>query len=123
MLNYSTIRFRVRPDWRFSPRPKRRNPYDLINPVLMHKNRHIMTTKEEVFKQIQQLLVQTFELEETLVSPEAHIYNDLDLDSFDAIDLAVNMGAETGIKLQEDDLRSIRTVSDIVEIVHQQVNT
>lgn len=82
-----------------------------------------MMTKEEVFKQIQQLLVQTFELEETQVSPEAHIYNDLDLDSFDAIDLAVNMGSETGIKLQEDDLRSIRTVSDIVEIVHQQVNT
>ena len=80
-------------------------------------------TKEEVLKQIQQFLIKTFELDASLVSPEAHIYNDLDLDSFDAIDLAVSMGSETGIKLQEDDLRSIRTVSDIVEIVYQKVNT
>lgn len=82
-----------------------------------------MMTKEEVFKQIQQLLTQTFELEEAVVSPEAHIYDDLDLDSFDAIDLAVTMESETGIKLQEEELRSIRTVSDIVDIVYQKLNT
>ena len=78
-------------------------------------------TKEEVFKQIQQLLVDTFELDAADVSLDAHIYQDLDLDSFDAIDLAVSMDSETGIKLQEDDLRSIQTVSDIVDLVHQQL--
>ena len=78
-------------------------------------------TKEEVFKQIQQLLVETFELDEADVSLDAHIYQDLDLDSFDAIDLAVSMDSETGIKLQEDDLRSIQTVSDIVDLVHQKL--
>ena len=78
-------------------------------------------TKEEVFKQIQQLLIKTFELDEADISLDAHIYQDLDLDSFDAIDLAVSMGAETGIKLQEDDLRSIQTVSDIVDLVHQKL--
>ena len=78
-------------------------------------------TKEEVFKQIQQLLVETFELDEAEVSLDAHIYRDLDLDSFDAIDLAVSMDSETGIKLQEDDLRAIQTVSDVVDLVHQKM--
>ena len=78
-------------------------------------------TKEAVFKQIQQLLVETFELDEAEVSLDAHIYRDLDLDSFDAIDLAVSMDSETGIKLQEDDLRAIQTVSDIVDLVHQKM--
>ena len=78
--------------------------------------------KEDVFKQIQQLLIDTFELDETAVSLDAHIYQDLDLDSFDAIDLAVSMGAETGVKLEEEDLRAIRTVGDIVDIVHKKWN-
>ena len=78
-------------------------------------------TKEEVFKQIQQLLIETFELDEADVSLDAHIYRDLDLDSFDAIDLAVSMDSETGIKLEEDDLRAIQTVSDIVDLVHQKM--
>lgn len=81
-----------------------------------------MMMKEDVFKQIQQLLIDTFELDETAVSLDAHIYQDLDLDSFDAIDLAVSMGAETGVKLEEEDLRAIRTVGDIVDIVHKKWN-
>jgi acyl carrier protein len=81
-----------------------------------------MMTKEAIFKQIQKLLVETFELEEHTVSLEAHIYNDLDLDSFDAIDLAVQVGKETGIKFQEDELRSIRTVADIVDVLYHKLN-
>jgi acyl carrier protein len=46
----------------------------------------------------------------------------LDLDSFDAIDLAISMESKTGIKLQEEELKSIRTVSDIVEIVYPKCN-
>lgn len=79
-------------------------------------------TKEAIFKQIQKLLVESFELEEGSISLEAHIYNDLDLDSFDAIDLAVKVETETGMKFQEDDLRSIRTVTDMVDILYRKLN-
>jgi acyl carrier protein len=71
---------------------------------------------------VQQLLTEAFELEAGAVTLDAHLYRDLDLDSFDAIDLAVNMESKTGIKLQEDELRSIRTVSDIVEVVYPKLN-
>jgi acyl carrier protein len=79
-----------------------------------------MLTKEEILKQVQQLLTEAFELEARAVTPEAHLYRDLDLDSFDAIDLAISMEV---IKLQEEELKSIRTVSDIVEIVYPKYNS
>ena len=81
-----------------------------------------MRTKEDILKQVQQLLTEAFELEAGAVTLNAHLYRDLDLDSFDAIDLAVNMESKTGIKLQEEELRSIRTVSDIVEVVYPKLN-
>ena len=81
-----------------------------------------MMTKKEIFVRLQQLLVETFELEEGSISLESHIYNDLDFDSLDAVELAVRLETETGIKLQEEDLRAIRTIADVVDTIHQKIN-
>lgn len=82
----------------------------------------MIKTKEDILKQVQQLLIDAFELEESCVIPEAHLYRDLDLDSFDAIDLAVTMESKTGIKLEEEELSTIGTVSDIVEALYPKCN-
>jgi len=79
-------------------------------------------TKEEIYSKVSEVLVETFELEPDQIVGEAHLYSDLDLDSLDAIDLAVRLGSETGIKLKEEEMRAIRTVSDIVDVVHQAMN-
>ena len=76
-----------------------------------------MKTRDELLLKVRQVLTETFELDPALVVPEAHLYEDLDLDSLDAIDLAVKLGSETGIKLKEAEMKSIRTVSDIIEVV------
>ena len=81
-----------------------------------------MITKEEIFIRIQQVLIETFEMEEKLIIPKAHIFNDLDLDSFDAVDLAVMLEVDTGIKLKEEDVHKIQTISDIVDIIHKKMN-
>jgi len=74
-------------------------------------------TKPEVEARIKTVLIEMFELDETSVTPEAHLYEDLDLDSLDAIDLAVKLKVETDIKLTEEEMKSIRKVADITEIV------
>ena len=81
-----------------------------------------MKTKEAIFGCIQQLLVEVFELEKESIALESNIYKDLDFDSLDAVELAVKLGAETGISLQEEDLRAIRTIGDAVNILHQRIN-
>ena len=82
-----------------------------------------MKTKEAIFGRIQQLLVEVFELEKESISLESNIYKDLDFDSLDAVELAVKLGAETGISLQEEDLRAIRTIGDAVNILYQRINS
>ncbi len=55
------------------------------------------------------------------MTPEATLFQDLDLDSLDAIDLAVKLETETGLKLVETEFRSIRTVKDVVETIHRKM--
>ena len=74
-------------------------------------------SSENIEGRVQKVLIEMFELEPADVTPEAHLYEDLDLDSLDAIDLAVKLKTETGIKLREDEMKSIRTVADIVSVV------
>lgn len=56
-----------------------------------------------------------FGLEPSTIELSAHLIDDLDLDSIDLVDLAVSLEEERGIKLDEDDLKSVRTVADAVD--------
>ena len=80
-----------------------------------------MQTLEDVGQQVREVLVTTFELSEEAVVPEATLFEDLDLDSLDAIDLAVKLETETGLKLMESEFRSIRTVQDVVDTIHRKM--
>lgn len=80
-----------------------------------------MTSLEEVDRQVREVLITTFNLSREAVTPEATLFQDLDLDSLDAIDLAVKLEIETGLKLAETEFRSIRTVKDVVETIHRKM--
>ncbi len=80
-----------------------------------------MTSLEEVDRQVREVLISTFNLSREAVTPEATLFQDLDLDSLDAIDLAVKLETETGLKLVETEFRSIRTVQDVVETIHRKM--
>lgn len=75
-------------------------------------------SRDEIFVRLREILVDSFGLDAGAVTREAHLLEDLDLDSIDAIDLAVRLEEETGLKLDDDELRGVRRVDDIVEIVH-----
>jgi len=80
-----------------------------------------MKSLEEVDRQVREVLITTFNLSREAVTPEATLFQDLDLDSLDAIDLAVKLEIETGLKLAETEFRSIRTVKDVVETIHRKM--
>lgn len=81
-----------------------------------------MQTKDEIFQAIRTILVDMFELEAEAVVLDAHLYDDLDIDSIDAVDMVVELKKMTGKKIQPDDFKSVRTVADVVDVVHQLVN-
>jgi acyl carrier protein len=77
--------------------------------------------KEEILDRVVEILSDSFELDRADVVPTAHLFEDLDLDSIDAIDLIVGLQEETGLKLTEDELRSIRIVQDVVDLLHRRL--
>ena len=74
-------------------------------------------TRESVLERVREILVSSFELEPGAIQLDSHLIDDLDLDSIDAIDLAVELEQETGLRVEEQELRQIRRVGDIVERV------
>ncbi len=80
-------------------------------------------TKEQIFERVREILVESFELDPAEIHPTAHLRDDLDLDSIDAIDLAVGLEKETGLEVSEDELREIRVVQDIVDLAYRRLQT
>ncbi|MDN3640806.1 acyl carrier protein [Simiduia curdlanivorans] len=76
-----------------------------------------MQTKDEVFATIRTMMVDMFELDEAKITLDAHLYDDLDIDSIDAVDMVVELKKLTGKKIQPEDFKAVRTVSDVVDVV------
>ena len=75
-------------------------------------------TKEQIFDELKNILVEELEISEDDVKPEANLFADLDLDSIDAVDIAVRMQKFTEKKLPPEEFKKIRTVNDVVEAVY-----
>ncbi len=74
-------------------------------------------SREEIFAQIRATLIEYFEVAPERITLEARLMDDLELDSIDAIDMAVRIQDMTEARVDEDDLRKLRTVGDTVELV------
>ncbi|MGF1748696.1 MULTISPECIES: acyl carrier protein [Vibrio] len=70
--------------------------------------------QQQVFEQVKSALVELFEIDEADIQPDAHLYQDLDLDSIDAVDLVVHLQKVTGKKIKPEEFKAVRTVNDVV---------
>lgn len=77
-----------------------------------------MQTKEEVYMQLEQILIEDFEIDAEDIKLDANLYQDLDLDSIDAVDLVVKLREITGKKISPDAFKAVRTVGDVVDEVY-----
>lgn len=64
---------------------------------------------------------QEFEIAADDVTPEARLVDDLDLDSVDAVTLALRLEEETGLELTEAELKSLDTVASLVTLVRRRL--
>lgn len=77
---------------------------------------------EQLFSMLKELLVDTFELDPDDVTLESNLYEDLDLDSIDAVDLVVKLREKTGKKIEPGDFKQVRTVSDVMAAIKKLVD-
>jgi acyl carrier protein len=76
-------------------------------------------TREEVVAQVNEILIQGFEVDPDLLRPEAHLGKDLELDSLDAVDLVVALEKKFGCRIEESEARAMRTLQDIYGYIEQ----
>lgn len=78
-----------------------------------------MKTKQDIYDVLKGILIKEFELDEAQITLDAHLYENLDLDSIDAVDLVVKLRELTGKKIEPEAFKAVRTVNDIVEEVYK----
>ena len=78
-------------------------------------------SRDEVLQTIAGYLHDLFEVPRDKITAKARLVEDLDLDSIDAVDLVVKLQDYTGKKIQAAEFKSVRTVGDVVERVHAQL--
>ena len=75
-------------------------------------------TKEQILDELTKILTEELEIDEDDIKPEANLFQDLDLDSIDAVDIAVRMQKFTDKKLSPAEFKKIQTINDVVEAVY-----
>ena len=76
-----------------------------------------LTTRTDIFAKLSEILVEMFEVEAAEISADAELYDDLDIDSIDAVDLIVRLKELTGKKVDPEDFKEIRTVDDVIDAI------
>ena len=81
-----------------------------------------MNNREEILAAIKEIMVDLFEIDEQAIKLEARLYEDLDFDSIDAVDMIVKLKEMTGKTVQPEDFKTARTIGDVVEAVYKMLN-
>lgn len=81
--------------------------------------------EEDIYQRVNNIFVEEFELERDQLVPEATLYDDLGLDSLDAVDMVVALEKEFGVKMKdEESIRAVRSLDDLYKLllsIHSQL--
>ncbi len=76
-------------------------------------------TREKIYEELKKQLIELFEIPEEKIRPEAKLYDDLDLDSIDAVDMIVQLQKVIEKRFKPEDFKNVRTVNDVVDVVEK----
>ena len=78
-----------------------------------------MKTREEIIAQVNSLLAEEFEIEESEFAPDANLKETLNLDSINLVDLIALVQFTYKITIPVEDLKKIKTFSDLYDYIEQ----
>ena len=76
-----------------------------------------MASRDDIESTLTDILVEMFEVAPHEVTREAHLFDDLDIDSIDAVDLIVRLKEYTSEDIDPERAKKVRTVGDVVDLV------
>ncbi len=78
-----------------------------------------MNNQEEIYLKVVAIFEDLFEVDPAEITLESNLYQDLDIDSIDAVDLVIELRKMTKKKIQPEDFKTVRTVQDVVDQVQK----
>lgn len=76
-----------------------------------------LTSRDQIQSKLVEILAEMFELDPAEIREDSQLYDELDIDSIDAVDLIVRLKELTGKKVEPEEFKEIRTVSDVVDAI------
>lgn len=67
-----------------------------------------------LYSTIKDILINQFEVDESAISLDANLYEELEIDSIDAVDLLVQLKELTGKKIPPEIFKEVRTIGDVL---------
>ena len=78
-------------------------------------------TRDDILKELKSVLEELFEIPPEKITPDAKLFEELGLDSIDAVDLVVKIQAFTGKRVAPQDFKAVRTVGDVLACIEKLV--
>ena len=69
--------------------------------------------RAEIIKTVNEFLIDEFEIEEDMLTPDAHLIDDLGIESLDFVDIVVTIEKEFGFKVKREEITEVRTLDDL----------
>lgn len=81
-----------------------------------------MQTKDDIYRTVVNILAEEFEMDKNSITMEVNLYEDLGLDSIDAVDLILRLQETSGRQINPDTFKRVRTVRDVVNAIDDIIN-
>ncbi len=75
-------------------------------------------SKEQIYNKVCEIMQEEFEIDKSLIKEDANLFTDLDLDSIDAVDMAVRLQQFIEKRISPEEFKQIKTVKDVVDAVY-----
>jgi len=78
-------------------------------------------TREKIEDIVKNFLIEDIEVEESAIKPDAHLKNDLGIDSLDFVDIVVIVERNFGFKINPEEMNGVTTLSQFIDYIESKV--
>jgi acyl carrier protein len=78
-------------------------------------------TRTEIDEIVKNFLIEEIEVDEAVIKPEAHLKNDLGIDSLDFVDIVVIVERNFGFKIKPEEMQGVTTLSQFCDYIESKV--
>ena len=77
--------------------------------------------REEIIEKVNEFLIDEFEIDEGALGHDAHLIDDLGIESLDFVDIVVTIEKEFGFKVKREEITEVRTLNDLYKYIEERV--